>query len=137
MSKKTATKREIIKKRKTTTKREIIKKRKTKKKTTKRKTKTTKKKLNGNLILFHVKWCPHCTEYLPKFEEFKKKYKKQCNIQSVDVNKPPKEFEEKVSDITRFPTIRYYPRGLKHNKFEDYEGIREENELLNFLNKFS
>ena len=65
-----------------------------------------KESLNSRpvLVLFYMEGCSHCEANKPKWDEFKKKFKKIPVVEIESANVPPEE------NVTGFPTMKYKPR---------------------------
>ena len=83
--------------------------------------------LKNCLILFYAPWCGHCKNFMPIWKEFKKNYKGNTKLYSVNSDKYPELI--KKFNIEGFPTILYYKEG----KRIDYNEDRSEKALDKFL----
>jgi len=82
------------------------------------------------LIFFYAPWCGHCKDAMPQYLEVMK----AANGNAFKINGDKyKEISQK-ENIRGFPTIRYYPKGLKNGNPSEYEGNRTAGDILKFLN---
>ena len=82
------------------------------------------------LIAFTAKWCGHCVNFMPLFNNMKNKHSDKINFINYD-----SENKNKMSEynITGYPTLY-----LEHkNKLVEYSGNRSEKDILDFVNKYS
>jgi thiol-disulfide isomerase/thioredoxin len=81
------------------------------------------------LIFFYAPWCGHCTKAMPEYQKVKKADK--CKAFKINGDKYKELSQE--HNITGFPTIRYYPKGLKNGNPSEYEGNRTAEDILKFI----
>ena len=83
----------------------------------------------AKIILFKADWCGHCQNFLPKWEKLQNKYKNKYNFETYD--------SDKNQDIANKYKIQGYPTLYieKNNKSKEYNGKREETEIINAVNK--
>ena len=94
-----------------------------------------KNKLNGGrrnksklkLLTFTANWCMHCKHFMPTYNKLKNNNTYNIDFINYDSNEHP----QKMIDykINAFPTIYLE----KNNKLIQYEGNREESDLINFI----
>jgi thioredoxin-like negative regulator of GroEL len=84
------------------------------------------------LVLFHVKWCPHCKHFMPEFNKLKEL--KNLNLEIKEIDCEANKELAKSHEIKGFPTIRFYPNGLQNtNGVLEYNGPRTFEQMLVFL----
>ena len=83
------------------------------------------------LIFFYAPWCGHCKHAMPEYLKVMKAAKGKAF--KIDCDKY-KEIAQK-HNIRGFPTIRYYPKGLKNGNPSEYEGNRTAEDILKFMNE--
>jgi thiol-disulfide isomerase/thioredoxin len=88
---------------------------------------------NIQVILFKMKGCSHCTQFLPEFNKFKENISnenKPVNVQIIDA-----EDDQQISkyNIKGFPTVLFIKNGQEFT----YDGNRNAEDLMNYLNKMS
>ena len=76
----------------------------------------------GILRMFYVKWCPHCTDAKPIFN--------QCNVANVKFEAVDAEEEDNKdlvneAGVSGYPTYVFYHNGSKI----EYDGGRSKNEI--------
>jgi protein disulfide-isomerase-like protein len=82
-----------------------------------------------SLIFFYAPWCGHCKNAMPQYQEVMKAAKDKAFKIDCESHK---DIARKYN-ITGFPTIRYYPRGLKNGNPREYEGDRTSEDILKFI----
>jgi thiol-disulfide isomerase/thioredoxin len=78
------------------------------------------------LILFKADWCNHCKKFVPIWEAMQNKYKNDLNFITIDSTEKE---QLKSWNVKGFPTI--YVKNK--NTAVEYEGIREEDEIIKFV----
>ena len=88
------------------------------------------KSIGGKLVvLYHAKWCPHCVNFMPIFDQIAAESGNSLlRFAKIDCAK----YGDVCSDIYSYPTIKTYssgswPEGLV------YTGSRDKQTLSNFL----
>ncbi|KAI4470776.1 protein disulfide-isomerase a6 [Holotrichia oblita] len=84
------------------------------------------------MVNFYVPWSRTCQQFEPVWTEVATKLKGKVHIGSVDTSQN-KGLAEKFS-ITKYPTIKYFPSGLKGEDFL-YEEKRKLDDILEFATK--
>lgn len=85
---------------------------------------------NPILVLFKAEWCHHCKSLAPGWVEVEKALAGKHQVRQIDSADP----ELANHQIKGFPTIRYFPKGLKAaDIFVDYKGERTPQGILTFL----
>lgn len=82
-----------------------------------------------SLIFFYAPWCGHCKNAMPEYQKVMKAAKGKAFKIDCDANQDI----ARENKITGFPTIRYYPRGLKNGNPREYEGDRTSEDILKFI----
>ena len=91
------------------------------------------KPTNVVIVLFHVKWCPHCKRVLPMWERYMQR--NLSKFAAVDCDE--KVELAKIHGVTAYPTIKCLPHGL--NSTEDaveYKGDNSPEDIEKFVNSF-
>jgi thiol-disulfide isomerase/thioredoxin len=84
---------------------------------------------NPSLILFHADWCGHCKTFMPIWDKFKNQINtKNYNIIQIESKNP---FTNKIQVLQGYPSVFY----INNNKAIEYNGDRNVNSLINFINK--
>lgn len=82
------------------------------------------------LVMFHAEWCGHCKHLAPEWEKVKQAVGDKHLIVDIESKNPLM----KNFTLKGFPTIRYFPEGLGNsNKFDEYQGDRTAETILQFL----
>ena len=84
------------------------------------------------LVEFYAPWCGHCKALAPIYDSLAKRLEKVQGIVIAKMDSTANEVEG-VS-IRGFPTIKFYPKGRKHNPVE-FDGDRTEEGFISFLKK--
>lgn len=79
------------------------------------------------LILIKADWCGFCKRFTPVWNTLQEQYKNKFKFTTYDGDKD-RTLVEKFN-VKGFPTILY----KKNNKFEPYEGPREMEYMIEFL----
>ncbi|CAF1189785.1 unnamed protein product [Rotaria magnacalcarata] len=83
------------------------------------------------VIFFYAPWCGHCNNFKPTYSKLARSYAGQSNLilaqMDATANDIPQGFE-----VTGYPTIFIVPT---NNKPVKYEGNRDIDDLVNFINK--
>ncbi|CAF4734040.1 unnamed protein product, partial [Rotaria sp. Silwood1] len=83
------------------------------------------------VVFFYAPWCGHCNEFKPTYSKLAERLAGQSNIiltqMDATLNDIPQGF-----DVTGFPTIYIVPT---NNKPVKYDGNRDINDLVNFIEK--
>lgn len=82
------------------------------------------------LVLFKADWCGHCKALAPGWAEVEKALTSKHLCKQIDSADP----ELAKHQLRGFPTIRYFPKGLKFpGTFIEYTGERTPQGILAFL----
>ena len=81
-----------------------------------------------DIILFKADWCGHCKRFASTWEGMQKKYKNKYNFITIDSNETE---QLKSWNVRGFPTI--YVKNK--NTAIEYEGSREEEDIIKFVNE--
>jgi len=79
-------------------------------------------------VMFHATWCGHCKAAMPDFFQLASKMKGTVNCALVDVPANP-DLQVRFK-VRGFPTFKF----LSHGKLYDYEGARDIESFMKFLN---
>jgi len=87
------------------------------------------------LVEFYAPWCGHCKTLAPVWEKVASSFVGEpgVTVAKIDADKW-KEIGSRYK-VTGFPTIKFFPKGNKAG--ESYDGGRDGEALVNFLNKAS
>ncbi|KAJ3669465.1 hypothetical protein LUZ60_011415 [Juncus effusus] len=85
------------------------------------------------LVEFYAPWCGHCKHLAPIYEKLASAYKQDTDV--VIANLDADSYKDIASkfDVSGYPTIKFFPKGNK--KGEDYEGGRDLDDFVNFINE--
>jgi len=85
-------------------------------------------------VEFFAPWCGHCKSLAPVYEVVGDAFAKISDvvIAKVDADKH-KDLGGRFG-VSGFPTLKFFPKGSTTNP-EDYEGGREANDIIEFINK--
>ncbi len=87
-------------------------------------------------VMYYAPWCGHCKRAKPEFEKLMKGNKSDVKIMMINSDDKENADLLKSQNIKGFPTIRYYPKGINEN-YEEYNGERSFDAMLNYVNKVS
>jgi len=87
-------------------------------------------------VLFYAPWCGHCKTSKPHFDKFKESYKGPIEIISIDCEDEKNKELVSKQDIKGFPTIRYYPDGLR-GQYTEYNGGRTNDDFKEYVSKIT
>ncbi len=82
-------------------------------------------------VLIHMKDCGHCKTLMPEWQEASKNNKSGISMRAVEMNEDDGPELCKKHNISGFPTMIVLENG---EKVGDYNGERNKNGLLSFLN---
>ncbi|GAV86792.1 Thioredoxin domain-containing protein/ERp29 domain-containing protein [Cephalotus follicularis] len=87
------------------------------------------------LVEFYAPWCGHCKNLAPTYEKVASAFKSEGDvvIANLDADKY-KDVAEKYG-VSGYPTLKFFPKGNKAG--EDYEGGRDLDDFVNFMNEKS
>jgi protein disulfide-isomerase A1 len=86
------------------------------------------------LMEFYAPWCGHCKQLVPIYDSLATKLKNVKGLVIAKMDSTANEIEG--VEIKGFPTIKFFPKGRKHNPI-DFEGDRTEEGFTEFLKKHS
>ena len=82
-------------------------------------------------VLVYMNGCGHCNRLMPEWESAAKENKSGIKMRAVEMNENDGPELCKKYNINGFPTMMVLNNG---NKVNDYNGKRNKNDLLEFLN---
>ena len=82
----------------------------------------------SEILLLHMKGCPHCTKFIPEWEKFVSQNKTGIKARAVERQEDPALM--KKHNVTGFPTVLLVD--AKGNKVKEYKGPRTTEGLLSF-----
>ncbi|CAF1285814.1 unnamed protein product [Rotaria sordida] len=83
------------------------------------------------LVFFYAPWCGHCNEFKPTYSKLAERYTSQSNVILAQIDATANDIPPGF-DVTGYPTIYIMPKNKKPVK---YEGNRDINDLVNFIEK--
>ena len=86
---------------------------------------------NKEFVLVHMNGCGHCKTLMPEWEAATKENKSDVKMRAVEMSEKDGPELCKKHDINGFPTMIVLESG---NKIKDYNGERNKNSILEFLN---
>jgi protein disulfide-isomerase-like protein len=84
------------------------------------------------LVEFFAPWCGHCKRLAPIYAELADKFSKE-NVVIADVDADQHKELSSRFGVQGFPTIKYFP--ARSTEGEDYNGGRELEDLVDFINR--
>ncbi|GAB2287287.1 Protein disulfide-isomerase like 2-1, variant 2 [Dionaea muscipula] len=85
------------------------------------------------LVEFYAPWCGHCKALAPTYEKVAAAFKLEEDVVVANVDADQhKDLGEKYG-VSGFPTLKFFPKENKDG--ENYEGGRDLNDLVKFLNE--
>ncbi len=87
-------------------------------------------------VMYYADWCGHCKKAKPHFQKLMDSNKSNVKVMMINCEDKANAELVKSQNIKGFPTIRYYSKGL-NEKFEEYDGERSFDAMLNYVNKVS
>lgn len=91
------------------------------------------------LVMYYADWCGHCKRTKPELEAAKGQYNGKVKIIMLNAEDSENASLLKQEDVQGFPTIRYYKSGMpkvgKKSDYEEYNGERNKEDFLQFLNR--
>lgn len=88
------------------------------------------------LVMFYADWCGFCKQVKPEFIKFKDQLKKMdTRNKAVMINSDENPDLMKKFNINSFPTFKYFPRGIKNGNPVEYDGGRDFQSFMKFMNK--
>jgi len=85
------------------------------------------------LVEFYAPWCGHCKSLIPTYEKLATAYSADSNIVIAKIDADKHKDIGGRYGVSGFPTLKYFPKDNKASP-EPYEGARELNDLVNFIN---
>ena len=85
-------------------------------------------------VMFYADWCGHCKSTKPEFQKLINSYKGKTKIMLINAEDPQHTELVKEQNIKGFPTIRFYPKGLKGSNFSEYAGDRTASAFNEYVN---
>jgi thiol-disulfide isomerase/thioredoxin len=82
----------------------------------------------SEILLLHMKGCPHCTKFIPEWEKFVSKNKSGIKARAIERQENPALM--KKHNVTGFPTVLLVDS--KGDKVKEYKGPRTTEGLLSF-----
>lgn len=82
------------------------------------------------LILLHMKGCPHCVTLMPEWESATKENQTTIPLRAIERSEPEGKKLCKQHNVTGFPTILLLKNGKKET---EYNGERNKGGILKFL----
>lgn len=86
------------------------------------------------LIEFYAPWCGHCKKLAPVYKSLGKKLKDNPDVVIAKMDAIANDVPNSKYKVEGFPTLYWAPKNSKNNP-EKYEGGRELDDMLEFINK--
>lgn len=88
-------------------------------------------------LVVYADWCGHCKRFMPEYNKLKNKYDEINGVKLYAINSEDPKSQELVQklNISGFPTMRMYPKGLNEN-YEDYDGDRTAEAIIAYLQNY-
>ena len=84
------------------------------------------------VLYFFAPWCEHCKEFYPKYEKLARKLKKKNpNLLMAKMDATENDIED--FQITKYPTIKFYPGNAKNKPPIHFSNRQSINDLLNLI----
>lgn len=77
------------------------------------------------MTLFYVDWCGHCKKVKPTWNQFMDKYKSRDDVNVVAIDCEKHKDLAKRFNISGYPTIKIFPRGMNNDESIDYVQNRD------------
>jgi len=87
------------------------------------------------LVEFYAPWCGHCKKLAPDYEVVAAAFANEPSVVVANLDADKHKDLASKFDISGFPTIKFFPKDNKEG--EKYEGARDIDSFVNFLNKES
>lgn len=85
------------------------------------------------MTLFYVDWCGHCKKVKPTWQQFMDKYKNQDDVDVVAIDCEKHKDLAKRFNISGYPTIKLFPKGMNNDDNVDYLSNRDLGSFIKFL----
>jgi len=87
------------------------------------------------LVEFYAPWCGHCKNLEPKYEIAATAFKKFDDVVIAKVDATEEKEAAGKYGVQGFPTLKFFPKGGDVESPEEYQGGREHEDLINFMNE--
>lgn len=91
-----------------------------------------------SLVMFYADWCGFCKQVKPEFTKFKDELKSMdTRNKAIMINSDEHPELMRKFRVNSFPTFKFFPRGMKNGNPIDYQGGRDSESFMKFINENS
>jgi protein disulfide isomerase len=85
------------------------------------------------LLEIYAPWCGHCKKLEPVWAKLGEEFQNNPNVVIAKMDGTANEVAD--VNVRGFPTIKFYPAGSKTSKGTDYDGEREYEDFVAYINR--
>jgi len=89
------------------------------------------------LVEFYAPWCGHCKSLAPVYEKVAATYKGEPNVVVAKVDADAHQDLASQYGVSGFPTLKFFAKGSSDKEAEPYNGGRDADSLVSFINERS